>query len=436
VKPTQPLIVLELNEVTFPYIQKYLDAGATGLETFRSILSRFGFERTTSETRYEDIEPWIQWVTAHTGKSFAQHGIFRLGDIVHSDLPQVYEILEEHGVSVGAVSPMNAANRCKNAAFFIPDPWTKTNVTASPFAQRVYETICRAVGDNATGSLGIKDALCVVAALARFAAPRNYRAYVRHFFRARQRWHRVAFLDLLIADMFFALWHRHRPQFSTLFVNGAAHVQHHYMYNAQPYAGSEKNPAWYVKDGQDPLLEIYRCYDRIVSQALNAGARLFIATGLSQEPFPKPVYYWRLKNHAEFLQQQGIVFEHVEPKMSRDFLMLFKDEPAAELAAQRLAAMQDTQGEALFEVDNRGNKSVFATLTYPHDVSAQRCPALAEQVVFVALKNGHHSQYGYFCDVPASGDSLPRTARAIGEDLPLSQVFDRVMAHFAISELR
>jgi hypothetical protein len=65
----------------------------------------------------------LQWVTIHLGKSYKEHTLFRLGDIVNNpDLSQIFEELEAEGYSVGAVSPFNAENRLKNPAFFVPDP--------------------------------------------------------------------------------------------------------------------------------------------------------------------------------------------------------------------------------------------------------------------------------------------------------------------------
>ena len=80
--------------------------------------------------RIDEVEPWIQWVSAHTGLTLAEHGIFRLGDIVSHELPQIWEQLEESGLRVGAISPMNAKHRLHKPAFFVPDPWTQTGLTA------------------------------------------------------------------------------------------------------------------------------------------------------------------------------------------------------------------------------------------------------------------------------------------------------------------
>ncbi|HKR37855.1 MAG TPA: hypothetical protein VJT10_23640, partial [Steroidobacteraceae bacterium] len=100
------LLLLELNEVNFEFVEAYTRRGE--LPNFAALFQQHGFTRTTSETSYEQLEPWIQWVTAHTGKSLAEHSVFRLGDIASRDIPQIWELLEERGLKVGAISPMNA----------------------------------------------------------------------------------------------------------------------------------------------------------------------------------------------------------------------------------------------------------------------------------------------------------------------------------------
>ena len=52
------------------------------------------------------------------------------GDGPAAKLPQIWETLEGKGLRVGAFSPMNAGNATKHAAFFVPDPWTQTAVSA------------------------------------------------------------------------------------------------------------------------------------------------------------------------------------------------------------------------------------------------------------------------------------------------------------------
>ena len=122
------LVLVELNEVNFEVAQDYVDV--LKLKHFKALLSGPRV-RTSSETVYEKLEPWIQWVSAHSGKTAAEHGVFRLGDIVGTGVPQMFEQLEAKGVSVGCISAMNAENRLKSPAYFVPDPWTATPTDGS-----------------------------------------------------------------------------------------------------------------------------------------------------------------------------------------------------------------------------------------------------------------------------------------------------------------
>jgi hypothetical protein len=200
---------------------------------------------------------------------------------------------------------------------------------------------------------------------------------------------------------------RTRPNFASLFLNAGAHIQHHYMFSSSAYRGRLRNPAWYLPDGVDPVLEVYQLYDHIVADVIAAfpSTRVMIATGLHQEPHEELTYYWRLLDHAGFLRKIGIEFAAVEPRMSRDFLVTFRDAASASAGCARLASAVAADGVPLFEVDNRGTDA-FVMLTYPHDVDERmtfrigdrQFAGLRDDVAFVAVKNGHHHGTGYFLD--------------------------------------
>ena len=73
------LILVELNEINFDVVGGYLKGGSPELHAFRRLMAGHGI-RTISEERYETLEPWIQWVTVHSGLSFDRHRVFHLGD--------------------------------------------------------------------------------------------------------------------------------------------------------------------------------------------------------------------------------------------------------------------------------------------------------------------------------------------------------------------
>lgn len=431
------VLLLELNELNFAHVREYIKLGR--LPHLGNLLNKHLVWETTSEKNYRELEPWIQWVTAHTGLSLAEHGVFRLGDITDHDLPQIWDVLEKQGLTVGAISPMNATNRCEDAAFFIPDPWTRTKVTGSALMKRLSDAVSQAVNDNASGRLTFRTAFYLLAGLIVYARPSNYLAYLK-IARAivlRRPWAGALLLDLLLADLFFSATMKKNPNFASLFLNAGAHIQHHYMFNAKVYAGLFKNPCWYVDPKADPVFEVYSLYDRVVGQLQRSfpTARLMLATGLHQDPHNEVTFYWRLKNHTDFLNGAGIKFDRLEPRMSRDFILCFLTSQDASIASTRINQIRATDGTPLFDVDDRG-ESLFVTLVWPHDipenfsffVGDKLRSNFRQHVAFVAIKNGRHNGVGYFIDTggvdratpdPIPLSSLPSIiANACGADWP------------------
>jgi len=180
------------------------------------------------------------------------------------------------------------------------------------------------------------------------------------------------------------------------------------MFNSKVYNGDQKNPSWYCPAGEDPMLDMLVEYDKILGRLMRLNCRLFIATGLHQKAHTKTTFYWRLKNHMDFLKAIGIPSVlSVVPRMSRDFLV----ESSTNLEAKNIEDILNSivafqTGEKIFSVDNRG-KSLFIELIYPHDIKrnfkisrngTELGIDFSEHVSFVAIKNGEHDGLGYFVD--------------------------------------
>ena len=90
---TRKTILLGLNG-NFDYIKHYINIGL--LPNFKTLFITQKPVETISENEYKLLEPWIQWVSIHTGKTYDEHQVFRLGDIVeHPNLSQLFEELED-----------------------------------------------------------------------------------------------------------------------------------------------------------------------------------------------------------------------------------------------------------------------------------------------------------------------------------------------------
>jgi hypothetical protein len=331
-----------------------------------------------------------------------------LGDIVDNPkLSQIFEELEDDGLTVGAVSPFNADNRLKTPSFYIPDPWTKTHVSGNFLIKALYQAIHQSVNDNAKSTLSIKSIIALGLGLLLYAPISRWSHYLKTVLNIRSPGSKAVFLDSLLADIHLTLWRKYKPDFSNLFLNSGAHIQHHYLFNSKAYTGELKNPDWYCSDGFDPLINILSEYDYQIGKILGLkNVKLIIATGLHQQPHKHVTFYWRLKQHDKFSEMIGIKNAiQILPRMSRDFLIIFQnkvDTTNAEILLNSFHASKDNL--KIFEVDNRGN-SLFIELVYPNDLddndsiysnlSNLKLERFKSYLAFVAIKNGEHNGKGY-----------------------------------------
>jgi hypothetical protein len=375
--------------------------------------------RTTAEARYEDLEPWIQWPSLHNGLSVAEHGIFRLGDVVGSSPRQIFEEAEAAGISVGCISPMNAENRLKHPAYFIPDPWTKTPTDGSWWSERLGRAVSQVVNDNASGKVTTASKFYLLAGLLKFSRARNLPLYAKLAGGLVGRsWNKALMLDVFLHDLHMKLLKATSVGFSTVFLNAGAHVQHHYFLNAGPvqHSSSLRNPDWYVDGSADPILDMLQVYDRILGEYLALeNTQVIVATGLSQRPYDRVKFYYRLRDHQQFLARLGLQFTCVTPRMTRDFLIEFNSDDEARQGQQLLSAIRvNGDDTSLFgDIDNRG-RSLFVTLTYPREITAAtsitiqgRALELKSHVAFVAVKNGMHQSEGYAYFTPGIAQFAP-----------------------------
>lgn len=399
-------ILLGLNELNIEYILFYIEKGL--LPNFRKLFELQKPIETFSENDYSLLEPWIQWVTIHSGKSFSEHSIFRLGDIVNKpNVSQIFEELEDVGCSVGAVSPFNAENRLNSPSYFIPDPWTKTHASGNWLIKALYKAIHQSVNDNAKSKLSIKSFISLIFGIIYYVPVSRWFYYLKMIIKVKNPGTKAIILDSLLSDIHFSLWKKYKPNFSNLFLNSGAHIQHHYLFNSKAYNGGLKNPSWYCPKNYDPLIQILSEYDYQIGRILRINSvNLIVATGLHQQAHKKLTFYWRLKEHAKFMKLIGLInFTEILPRMSRDFLISFDNVHDTILAEQKLNTFYSTKdNEKIFNVDNRGT-SLFVELIYPNDLNPndtiyssstdQIVTKFKSYVSFVAIKNGEHNGTGY-----------------------------------------
>lgn len=118
------MLLIELNEFNLGLLES--SAKALNLENISKILE-FKHCKTMADEKEErfGLDPWVQWVSIHTGMPASQHGIRHLAetDKLHAD--QIWDVLASQNISSGIWGAMNAKLRpSQNIKFFFPDPWT------------------------------------------------------------------------------------------------------------------------------------------------------------------------------------------------------------------------------------------------------------------------------------------------------------------------
>ena len=417
------LIVLEINELNFDLVKQYLVKHS--LPGFKDLFNSFDVVETYAESSYVELEPWIQWVSVHTGKTYAEHNIFRLGDGANLDIPLVFEKIEKKGLKVGAISPMNARNNLLNPAYFIPDPWTKTQSDGSVFSEKLSKMLVQTVNDNSQEKLSIKSILTLIESTIRSFNPTGTTELINLILSSKgKHWKKALVLDQLIHLVHLYLHKKYRPDVSFVFFNAGAHIQHHYFFNSphieKKNENTQENPSWYVSPTEDPILDMLISYDKILQKYIKMSKnnyKVIIATGLTQQPYDKVKYYYRLKNHVEFLKKIGIVPTKVFPRMTRDFEITFENKEVASNAMEILSTVKMKRDNQLLfeEIENRGI-SLFITLTYPNEIRETDTlvydkgseESIYSDVIFVAIKNGMHIGKGFVFCSPGSVKNLPQ----------------------------
>jgi len=433
------LIFIQLNEINFEIVYKYIQT--TDKKKFKNLRYLINFYKnfqTFAEDKYENLEPWIQWTSVYFGEDYENHQIFRLGDTVnYPNKKQIFKKIEEKGFKVGVISSMNSINDLKSPSYFIPDPWTETVSDGSGFSKRVSLLLKQSVNDNSSGRLSFYSIVCIFEIILKTFNFKKTSFLIRLIFSSLTKpWKKSLVLDYLIHNLHLYFLKKKVVNFSSVFFNAGAHIQHHYLFNSKHVENFSKNPNWYLASHADPMEDMLEIYDKIIGDYIelsNNNTSVLIATGLRQTPYNNIKFYYRLKNHGNFLKKIGIKFLKILPRMTRDFEIKFDTNKDLIFAKEILENIISKKNNIKIfnEIETR-NKSLFITLTYPLEIkkedqlliNSDLALNFFEEVSFVAIKNGKHDKKGYgFCS-PNINFEIPK------ESIHVSKINDLIINNF------
>jgi hypothetical protein len=378
------MILLEFNELCPSLTQRFMSAGQ--LPAFQRFHDESLVYTTRAQERAPYLDPWIQWVTVHTGLNHDRHRIEKLNEGQTCGAKRIWDVVSENGGTTWICGSMSTSYRPGFKGALIPDPWT-TKLEPTPALFRPYlQFIQKSVLDstNERAAISRRHAVEFVRfMIANGLSARTASVLVKQMFaewRGRDRWKRAISLDRLQFDLFRHYWQRERPTFSTLFLNSTAHFQHLHWREMEPELFQVSPTAEEIETYRSAIPFGYQNMDALLSRVLRMAddrTTVVLATALSQQPcltyeaqggkgFFRPMDFGRL---LAFADVSG--YRSVAPVMAHEFQVEFGSEDAARSGDERLRRLR-LDGRQALSVERRGNQ-VFAwcAITTAVDSSAR-----------------------------------------------------------------
>jgi len=408
-------IIIQFNEANFDLIENYCKKYE--LPYLSKIINYPSKLVTSSEDDYSKLEPWIQWYSFYSGLSYKEHKTFHLGDCLKSNHDNFLENISKHN-NVGIFGSMNLRPN-QRYKIFIPDPWTESSSDKSISSYYVNLAIKVLVNSNSRLKLSYKSILGLIILI---GFPKNLKKLnivIKIFFSyiKKSRSQLASYFDYLYFSYALKRIKKNNINFAVVFLNGLAHVQHHYYLSSENVKGN--NPLWY-DNGEDQILKSLKIYNDLFKEleVLN-NTEIWVVTGLTQEPQEKPIIYWRFKNHMNILKEFLNIKLKVFTRMTRDFeIEYYKKEETIILKNflenAYLIDVNDIRYKAFTNIDFSKKNRVFVTFAYDgEDENAtifwnNLKTNLKGKLDFVAIKNGKHNGSGWaFCNI--NKESMPKS---------------------------
>jgi len=348
-----PVILLEFNELTPALVERFTRAGQ--LPNFDRFYRESRVFITDAEETQDKLNPWIQWVTVHSGLSFAEHGVFHLGDGHKLKHKCVWDLLSDASLPVWVCGSMNPRFDSPLNGYLLPDPWT---TTIAPYPDELlpyFRFVQRNVQEHTNDHVPLaptEHARFVAFMVRHGLSARTVGSIAQQLMRERlagKRWKRAVLLDQLQWDVFRYYYRKLRPAFATFFLNSTAHLQHKYWRHMEPeHFTIVPSPAEQA-EYESAILFGYQQMDKLLGEFMALAGRsttLILCTALSQQPCltyedQGGKTFYRPRDFTDVLNVAGVGAAcRVAPVMSEQFQLLFENAQDAQQAESQLRALR------------------------------------------------------------------------------------------------
>lgn len=349
VSKDKKVLLIELNEFNYDLLDSL--SKEFRLHNIQKVLS-FEKTETFTEDLYESdyLEPWVQWVSVHTGLPSSKHEIKHLGDIPHLANPQIWEKLSQKGITSGIWGAMNASRGiAENSLFFLPDPWTFSEEAYPKELYPLYDALkyfSKNYLDTSYLQIIQKTARLLLFLASKKLIPSvtvemlNLLKHAKRF--KGEAFPYISLFDYLSTLLFLKMQEKYNPKFSLIFLNSLAHLQHHH-WNSESIQESPKFKYGlnYLDRSIGDLLQFYKDDHILITNALSQ----------KNTNLETPWILYRQKDQKKFLELIGIPFLSVESHMTHDAHIFFNNEKEKR-HAEFILKNATIEGNSLFGVES------------------------------------------------------------------------------------
>ncbi len=365
------VLFLEFNEVTWSLIDPLIAKGV--LPHFARLKQEGAWATPVSNDLSPYLNPWVTWVTVHTGVDRSVHGASILEQSTDTiQAKRSWEYVAEAGLSVGVFGSIGSYPPRPVNGFWIPGPFAPDSDTFPPelrLLQDLNRTYTRAHHRG-----GHKDSWRAMARqgihLLKFGlTPSTILAIVQQLLHERWQphvsWKRVTLQSLVNSDFFVSLYRRFRPDYAMWHTNHAAHYMHHYWraMDDTPFL-TPATPEEKQRFG-DAVEYGYKTADVLLGKFMRLvddDTVLVLASSMGQQPYVTERYpagriTVRMRDVRRILGIIGAQGVHdVSPVMAQQWNVTIPDPIKRAQAKQALLSAYSTgEKHEVFAVDEEGD---------------------------------------------------------------------------------
>ncbi len=368
------VILLEFNELTPSLLDGFFAQGQ--LPNFRKFYQESSVFITDAEAEGKLLNPWVQWVTVHTGLSTEEHGLTKLNQGHLLEKPRVWDLASRAGLKSFVCGSMNVSHDPDMNGYVVPDPWS-TTVEPYPEGEGLkdfYRFVQMQVQEHTNDSVPLSKS--DYARFLKFMVSHGMSAHtvssiVRQLASEKMsgsgKWKRAVILDKLQFDVFRALFKKLQPDFSTFFLNSTAHMQHAYWRHMDPEPFRVKPESDEREEYGGAVLFGYQEMDKLLRKLMDLAGddvTLVFSTALGQQPYltledSGGKHFYRPRKFSDLTELLGLQGPHTfAPVMSEEFRVVFENEADAD-AAEPLLEGLTVGGRQVLGVRRDGPTSIF-----------------------------------------------------------------------------